>query len=105
MKRFNGRIGPEGAIYYVNVAWCGHCKRARPIMEKLSQDLGMSLDVIDVDGEKWGDYLQQVMGPGAPRSYPTILYIENGRATSFEDERTVRNLTDFACAMSGQCGR
>jgi thiol-disulfide isomerase/thioredoxin len=103
MKQFNGRLGDDPVILYVNVQWCGHCKRARPIMEKLSQHLGMSLSVVDVDGDKWGDYLQRVMGPGAPTSYPTILYVEDGRATSFEDERTFRNLTDFACAMAGTC--
>ncbi len=103
MKPFEGRIGPDGALYYVNVVWCGHCKRSRPVMQQLSQQLGLSMDVYDVDGDRWGDYLKRVMGPTAPTSYPTILYIQDGRVTTFNDERTLRNLTDFVCAMSGQC--
>ena len=35
MKTFDGTIGREGAVYYVNAEWCGHCKRTRPVIEKL----------------------------------------------------------------------
>ena len=103
MKKFNGSIGREGAVYYVNVNWCGHCKRARPVMEKLATELGQAIDVFDVDGDMWSDYLQRVLGPAAPRSYPTILYIRNGVVTEFDGDRTIQNLRDFVCENAGTC--
>ena len=70
MKKFNGTISRSGALYYVNVEWCGHCKRTRPVMEKLANELGQAVDVFDVDGDMWSDYLQRVLGPAAPRFLP-----------------------------------
>ena len=103
MKKFNGTIGRTGAVYYVNVGWCEHCKRARPVMEKLSNELGQAVDVFDVDGDVWNDYLQRVLGPAAPTSYPTILYIRNGVVSEFDDDRVIENLRDFVCEHAGTC--
>jgi thiol-disulfide isomerase/thioredoxin len=100
---FDGRISSEGAVYYVNVAWCGYCRRARPIMEQLAGHLGTACRVYDVDGDRWKDYLARVLGPSAPRSYPTILYIDGKSVTEFKDERTLRNLIEFSCQMCGGC--
>ena len=73
-------------------------------MERLGEHLGSALPVVDVDGDQWGDYLQRVMGPKAPRSYPTVLYVyPDGRIVRFDNDRTERNLVDFACSHSSQC--
>ena len=103
MKKFNGTISRSGALYYVNVEWCGHCKRTRPVMEKLANELGQAVDVFDVNGDKWSDHLQRVLGPAAPRSYPTILYIRNGVVSEFDDDRVIENLRDFVCEHAGSC--
>ena len=103
MQLFEGRFNDPG-LYYVNVSWCGHCRRARPMMEQLSEELGSALPVYDVDGDMWGTLLKQRFGPNAPTSYPTILYVNrDGSTAQFEDERTPRNLRDFACSMSSRC--
>ena len=103
MKKFNGTIGRTGAVYYVNVGWCEYCKRARPVMDRLSNELGQAVDVFDVDGDVWNDYLQRVLGPAAPTSYPTILYIRNGVVSEFDDDRVIETLRDFVCEHAGTC--
>ena len=103
MKKFNGTIGRTGAVYYVNVGWCGYCKSARPVMEKLANELGQAVDVFDVDGDTWSDHLNRVLGPAAPTSYPTILYIRNGVVSEFDDDRVIENLRDFVCEHAGTC--
>lgn len=103
MHLFQGNFNDPG-LYYVNVEWCGHCKRARPMMEQLSQELGSACSVYDVDGDRWGALLKQRFGANAPSSYPTILYVDReGRTVQFNEERSMRNLRDFACDMTGSC--
>lgn len=103
MKTFDGTIGREGAVYYVNAEWCGHCKRTRPVIEKLASELGHAIDVFDVNGDVWSEYLQRVLGPAAPTSYPTIFYIRNGVVREFDEDRTIENLRDFVCEHAGTC--
>jgi len=103
MHLFKGDFSEPG-LYYVNVEWCGHCRRARPMVEELSNELGGALAVYDVDGDTWGPAMKQRFGAKAPTSYPTIMHISpDGQIVQFNDERTARNLRDFACDVSGSC--
>lgn len=104
MYQFSGTFQNDG-IYFVGVTWCGHCQRAKPLMEELSRELGTALPVYHVDGDKWQTHLKRHFGQNAPKSYPTIYYVSsNGsRVVVFNDERTLSKLRDFACDMSGSC--
>jgi thiol-disulfide isomerase/thioredoxin len=97
MEVFTGYL-ENGSILYVNVSWCGHCKRARPIMTQIAQQLGGAVPVYDVDGDMWKQFLQKNLGDDAPKSYPTILFLgKDGSTVEFDDERTFQNLMAFAC--------
>jgi thiol-disulfide isomerase/thioredoxin len=101
MEAFTGYL-EEGSMLFVNVGWCGHCTRARPILEQLAGQLGGALPVYDVDGDQWKTFLKQKFGARAPASYPTILFLsKDGEAITFTEERTLQNLLKFACLNAG----
>ena len=88
-------IGP--ALLYVNVEWCGHCKAARPVMNKVAGVLGTVVPVFSVDGDARKD-VGRALGVS---SYPTIIYIdEKGQRFEYEGERTVDALSSFVCHNS-----
>ena len=105
MREFDGRIdGP--ALLYVNVDWCGYCKKAKPMMEKLSDMLGTAVPVISVNGDRHKAVTKQL----GVASFPTILYIDpQGNARTFEGERTLETILGFVCTHSanafGFCSR
>jgi thioredoxin 1 len=37
------------SIMYFSAAWCGPCKMFKPIVQKVSQDLGTYVNYVDVD--------------------------------------------------------
>ena len=96
MREFDGRIdGP--ALLYVNVDWCGYCKRAKPMMDKLSDMLGTAVPVISVNGDRHKAVTKQL----GVTSFPTILYIDpQGAARTFDGERTIEAILGFVCTQS-----
>jgi len=98
-------IETRGFVYpslvFVGVEWCGHCRRAKPLMEQLATRLGKSLPVIHVDGDAHKEFITQHLGE--VRSYPTIMYINTlGQVTRFEDERSFDSLLAFVCRESSK---
>lgn len=88
-------VGP--ALLYVNVQWCGHCKRTRPIMEQVSGVLGSVVPVYSVDGDERPD-LAEAMGV---KGFPTIVYVSEGGARyEYTGERTQDAITSFVCHNS-----
>lgn len=91
------------AILYVNAKWCGFCKTTRPEMEKAAATLGSVVPIYDMDADRnKGDVENLKMVTG----YPTILFVDaTGKTTVYRGERVGKNLADWACAQSGNCGR
>lgn len=90
------------ALLYVNVKWCGHCKAARPVMEKVSGVLGSMVPVYDIDADERPD-LARALGVN---SFPTIIYVDaSNNMHNFDDARTVDAITSFVCLhASGNFG-
>ena len=102
MEAFQGYL-ESGSILYVNVPWCGYCKRARPVLQQLAGRMGGAVPVYDVDGDEWKVLLQKNLGGNAPTSYPTILFLtKDGGIVEFEEERTLQNLVAFACLNASE---
>lgn len=90
-------IGP--ALLYVNVEWCGYCKKARPIMEKVSGILGSQVPVYSVDGDARKD-LTNALRVG---SFPTIIYVDSGGSRYvYTGDRTVDAIASFVCHNSAE---
>jgi thioredoxin-like negative regulator of GroEL len=92
------------ALLFVNVSWCGHCTRAKPLMEKVATALGSTVPVLSVDGDKNKALAQQL----EVQSYPTILLATKEGAITFLGERTFDQIIGFVCSngLKGDyCGR
>lgn len=105
MREFDGRLdGP--ALLFVYVDWCGYCKQAKPMIQKVSDMLGTALPVIAVNGDRH----KAVAKRFGVTSYPTLIYIDQaGNARTFDGERTVETILGFVCSNTssafGFCGR
>jgi hypothetical protein len=75
-------------------------------MEDLANTLGMSIPVVAIDGDRYGQYIQNVCGDVLKSlSYPTILFAStDGEYTKFNGERTPENLISFACEHASKYG-
>lgn len=88
-------IGP--ALLYVNVGWCGHCREARPIMEKVSGILGSQVPVYSVDGDAREDLVRSLR----VKAFPTIVYVAKGGARyTYDGPRTVDGIASSVCHHS-----
>lgn len=99
MQQFSetGFIYP--AVYFVAVEWCGYCRRAKPLMEQITNRLGSSLPVVHIDGDQHKAFIDGTLG--GVKSYPTILYVNTiGKVTKFEEERSFDSLMTFICQES-----
>jgi thioredoxin-like negative regulator of GroEL len=64
-------------VIYLSASWCGPCKSFRPILQKVTSDLGIPVEYVDVDlnptfAENFGI-----------RSVPTTVYM-NGETILFK---------------------
>lgn len=83
------------SLLYVNVTWCGYCRKARPVMEQVANQLGTTVPVISVDGDQHEGFVKSL----GVRSFPTILYVDAaGKMTKFDGDRTVNQLVGFVCS-------
>lgn len=96
----NGNLQTVGpALLYVNVGWCGYCKKARPIMEKVSGILGSVVPVYSIDGDERGDLAAALRVD----SFPTIIFVDDsGSRYVYTGERTVDAISSFVCHNSSQ---
>lgn len=100
LREFDGAL-PAPGLLYINVEWCGHCRRARPILEKVSDMVGTTVPVISVDGDANKSLLKKLK----VNSFPTILYVDPaGHFKKFNGERTVENLVGFICENGSKGG-
>ena len=82
-------IGP--ALLYVNVSWCSHCKKTRPIMEQVSGMLGRTVPVYSIDGDERTDLVAALAVDG----FPTIVYVDGGGGKhKYTGDRTANAITN-----------
>jgi len=78
-------------------SWCGPCKMLGPVLEKISEKLGDSLEIVKIDIDKYPELANkyEIM------SVPTLLFFLNGelirRETGFMPEEKIFDLikSDF----------
>lgn len=76
--------------------WCGHCKKAKPEFDKLSQspiilDDGSTVNVkvLDADSDKSEIAKYKVKG------FPTVLFDNNGEINEYPGPRTHADIIEF----------
>ena len=71
----------ELCMVIIYAAWCGHCKRAAPIIKKLSDKVKGKATIYVIESEKYsGD---------KAKGYPTILIVKDGKLSKYEGDREV----------------
>lgn len=82
----------------VTAAWCGPCRAAEPVLQRLAQAYGPGLKVVRIDG---GESPELVAELGV-RGFPTFLLFaggrERGRSAGFQGEARLRGLIEGATA-------
>ena len=71
----NATWSPPRTITYLTANWCAPCKTLLPKVRDLADELGVRLDVIDVDRDPW-------KVPSGVMGVPTIFVRTNGEVTS-----------------------
>ncbi len=88
-------LGP--ALLYVNVQWCGFCKRTKPVMEKVSGILGSVVPVYSIDADERPDVAEAFK----VNKYPTILYLDKyGKVYPYNGDRTLDAIVSAVCHYS-----
>lgn len=59
-------------VFYFTASWCSPCKMFRPILQQVQSELGINVNIVDVDAQK--DLAQKY----GITSVPTILVESNG---------------------------
>jgi len=59
-------------VFYFTASWCSPCKMFRPILQQVQSELGINVNIVDVDNQK--DLAQKY----GITSVPTILVESNG---------------------------
>lgn len=80
-------------LVFVGVAWCGYCKQARPILDKVASVLGSVVPTYYVDADERKELAKSL----GVKSYPTILFVNNNGIKKFEGERSVDAIVGFVC--------
>lgn len=63
-------------IFYFTAAWCGPCKTFKPILQQVQSELGVTVQIVDVDSQK--ELVQKYGITGVP----TIL-VDNGSTVAY----------------------
>ena len=93
--RLGDLSGP--CLLYINVDWCGHCRAAKPILQKVAGITGSQVPVISVNGDNNKALATQLGAQG----FPTIVYMDGaGKLFRYTGERTVDAIASFVCHNS-----
>ena len=106
MREYTGGPIPAPALVYVYVDWCGYCKKATPMVQRVANQFGGSLSVIKINGDRFTkQQISRILG-GTEVSYPTIVFIDRaGRVHRFEQQRSPESITSFVCHRAAKlCG-
>jgi thioredoxin-like negative regulator of GroEL len=85
--------GPS--LLFVGVSWCGHCTRARPILEKVATAMGTVVPVKYIDADKAPKLAKQL----SVSSFPTLILIDGqGKVLQpYEGPRTTDHILNYVC--------
>ncbi|KAL9974978.1 hypothetical protein ACROYT_G012090 [Oculina patagonica] len=73
--------------------WCGYCKKLEPIWSEVARTLqGSPITVAKLDATRFSAIAREF----GVRGYPSIKFIKGKRVITFEGDRTVQDIVQFA---------
>ena len=86
---------PTPALLFVKADWCGHCKKAAPVLRQVGDMLGAAVPTLAIDSDAHKAMVAQL----GVKSFPTILFADDaGQMHVFEGERTPNAIVGFVCS-------
>ena len=90
-------LSKEDVFIIFYAPWCGHCKKAKPIMEQLGNIMTFA-DVAAFNCEKYKSHVDKMNMDykGFIKQYPTLIFYKKGEPYKrFEGERDLGALLKF----------
>jgi thiol-disulfide isomerase/thioredoxin len=96
-RDFNIRAPGRPCLVFVHVEWCGHCRSAKPVMQRVADILGSVVPVYSVDADERPDLARAWNVAG----FPTILFAKDGEVYRYDGRRTHDAISSFVCHSWG----
>lgn len=70
--------------------WCGHCKKIKPTWDSVSEKVNKDdeLKMVKINCGEGTPEQKKIMSKYEVDGYPTILIVDNGKASPYEGDRT-----------------
>lgn len=104
-KDFNGKNVQKakntGGLLLVKADWCGHCKKLKVVLDKLSKKLNKAYPIFVLDADKDMGIISSLKVDG----YPTVFFIDrNGDIKEkYNSDRTEGAFLSEICRVSLVC--
>lgn len=96
------RADRRPALLYCSSMSCPYCQSTRPEIKEAAHIMGSVVPVYEVDSQRDRDIISMLRIQG----FPTIMFRNReGKLEVYKGPRRGREIADWACAHSGQCGR
>lgn len=94
--------GKQGLLT-VTAAWCGHCKRLKPVYSEVSGYLGNSFPLFNIDAVKYASLVQKM----GVKGFPSIKYISKTGylGSDYMQDRTVDAFLKDICNKAQHCAK
>ena len=94
LEAFENSNGPQFVCFVAD--WCGHCKRAKPEINKLKEQGVKGVEIIEVDSDKSPELVKE----NGVQGFPTMRFYRQGLSNKsiFEDytgDRTAEGMKTF----------
>lgn len=92
---------PRGALLFISAEWCGHCKRVKPELLRVSRITSSGFPIFILDADKNKELLQQMK----VNSFPTIKHVLPSGLIDhkYEGVRTAEDILDYICQRAKKC--
>ena len=87
---FSEKLDHGKKLVLIYADWCGHCKKIKPTWDKVSEKVNKEdeLKMVKINCGEGTPEQKQLMSKYDVDGYPTILIVDNGKATPYEGDRT-----------------
>lgn len=87
---FDEKLNDGKKLVLIYADWCGHCKKIKPTWDKVSEQVNKEdeLKMVKINCGEGTPEQKKLMSKYDVDGYPTILIIDNGKATPYDGDRT-----------------